>query len=154
LAHDWGDSPEQINHRRIEAINTYFKSQGLTTWLDTTDNKGNMKDCIAESIPACHFFLVFLTANYNQKISKGIKEKDWCYYEYNYATQALVPEKMLLILLEPEMKKRSTWSKRIQADFANREYHEIFFDEELAVTDNIKESLDNLINDIKPLLIK
>jgi hypothetical protein len=141
-----------MNHHRVEVINAYLTSHGLTTWFDSINNKGNMKDTIADAISSSHVFLVFLTSNYNSKISKGIKENDWCYLEYNYATRVLVPENMLLILLEPEMKNRSIWSNRIQLDFAHRHYREIFFDDTSTLTNMNKESLDTLVDDIKSLL--
>jgi hypothetical protein len=40
----------------------------LTSWIDEFHNRDNMLFSIAEGIRKSHFFIVFLTANLNQKI--------------------------------------------------------------------------------------
>jgi hypothetical protein len=100
-----------------------LERNGIVSWIDDQNNEGNMKVTIANAIRACRYFVVFLTANYNEKIAKGVDEKDWCFYEFNYATYAVRPKQILLVVLDPAMKGRSHWTSFIQAEFANRLYY-------------------------------
>jgi hypothetical protein len=113
----------------VKKIHSLLKQSGmkLEPWIDERHNKNNMKICIAEAIKKSHTFIVFLTSNYNDKIKKGEEEeeRDWCFYELNYATYVLQPKNLILVILDEKMRERKVWSTYIQAEFANRVYFDL-----------------------------
>jgi hypothetical protein len=84
-----------------------------------------MKLTIAEAIKDCQFFIAFWTKNYNRKISRGTRFKEWCFYEFNYATYVFPPTHLILVTLEKDMQQRGGWCTFIQAQFANTMYYEL-----------------------------
>jgi hypothetical protein len=84
-----------------------------------------MKVTIANGIAKSRKFIAFLTSNYNEKMKKSVDEKDWCFYEFNFATYKLRPKDIILCVFEKEMKDRNQWAPFLQAEFANRLYFEI-----------------------------
>jgi hypothetical protein len=106
-------------------LSSLLQQQNLKTWIDDTDNTGHMLFSIPEGIKKSNYFVAFLTADFNKKISSGEFEKDWCFRELNYATYILSPKNIVLVVLEEEMKERKDWADPLQFQFANVVYYDM-----------------------------
>jgi hypothetical protein len=127
LSHDHGSevTSGESNHLKVKEFAKFLQGSGVTSWIDDTNNSGNMKITIADGIAKSRKFIAFLTSNYNEKMKKGVDEKDWCFYEFNYATYILRPKDVILCVFEKEMKDRNLWAPFLQAEFANRLYFDV-----------------------------
>jgi hypothetical protein len=97
----------------------------MKPWIDESHNRDNMLFSIAEGIRKSHFFVVFLTANLNEKIKRGHKEKEWCFRELNYAAYKLSPKNVFVVVLEKEMTKRENWADVLLFLFASDVYFDL-----------------------------
>jgi hypothetical protein len=113
------------NHKNVQKIAEIMEDKGLKVWIDDRHNEDNMKISIARGIEQCATFIAFLTTNYNKKIGKGVDEKDWCFYEFNYATYITKPKNIILVIFEEGLAQRSEWATLIRAEFANRVYFDL-----------------------------
>jgi hypothetical protein len=123
LSHDWG--AENKNHLKVKEFASILKNKGFTVWIDDERNKGNMRLTIAEAIKNSRFFIAFLTKSYNRKIERGPRAKEWCFYEFNYATYIIPPSNLILISFEKDMEERGSWCTYLQAAFANQLYYDL-----------------------------
>jgi hypothetical protein len=80
---------------------------------------------IAEGIRKSHFFIVFLTVNFNEKIKRGHEEKEWCFRELNYAAYKLSPKNVFVVVLEQEMTERGKWADVLHFLFASDVYFDL-----------------------------
>jgi hypothetical protein len=124
LSHDWG--AENKNHLKVKEFAAILKkNKEVTVWIDDERNKGNMRLTIAEAIKNSRFFIAFLTKSYNRKIERGPRAKEWCFYEFNYATYIMAPSNLILISFEKDMHERGSWCTYLQAAFANQLYYDL-----------------------------
>jgi hypothetical protein len=101
------------------------KDLELKPWIDESHNHDNMLFSIAEGIRKSHFFIVFLTANINEKIKRGHEEKEWCFRELNYAAYKLSPKNVFVVVLEKEMTRRENWADVLLFLFAGDVYFDL-----------------------------
>jgi hypothetical protein len=126
LSHDWGQDENHLNHTKVKYIGSLLeKNLELKAWIDDSHNHDNMLFSIAEGIRKSHFFIVFLTANLNEKIKRGHEEKEWCFRELNYAAYKLSPKNVFVVVLEEEMTKRDKWAEVLLFLFAGDVYFDL-----------------------------
>jgi hypothetical protein len=97
----------------------------MKPWIDDSNNRDNMLFSIAEGIRKSDFFIVFLTANFNDKIMRGHEEKEWCFRELNYAAYKLSPKNVIVVVLEEKMTRKSNWADVLQFLFASDVYFDL-----------------------------
>jgi hypothetical protein len=114
-----------VNHKRVKHIKSLLEKHNLKPWIDDTHNRDNMLFSIAEGIRKSHFFIVFLTANFNEKIKRGHVEKEWCFRELNYAAYKLSPKNVFVVVLEEEMTDKSSWADALLFLFAGDVYFDL-----------------------------
>jgi hypothetical protein len=125
LSHDWGQDEIHENHFKVKHISFLFKDHKVKSWIDDSNNRDNMLFSIAEGIRQSHFFILFLTANLNEKIKRGHERKEWCFRELNYAAYKLSPKNMIVVVLEEEMTKREKWADSLLLLFATDVYFDL-----------------------------
>jgi hypothetical protein len=118
LSHDWGVDPTHGNHKKVMSINALLKERNLKTWIDEHDNHDEMLYSIPDGIQKSHFFIVFLTANLNEKIKRGHEEKEWCFRELSFASYALSPKNLIVVVLDEAVSERKNWALVLQFLFA------------------------------------
>jgi hypothetical protein len=116
LSYAWGRNNE--NHNRVKMIDGFLSRNGIKCWIDSRCMRGDMKNCITNAVGKIKIFIIFLTIPYNEKIANE-DSKDFCYYEFNYATQVLSTSQMIIVNMDKETRNQKKWAKRLQADFGN-----------------------------------
>jgi GTPase SAR1 family protein len=116
LSHDWGE--DHGNHKKVKEIDSLLKKEGITTWIDSTNNRDNMLFSIADGIRKSHFFIVFLTANFNDKIQRGHEDKEWCFRELSFASYMLSPKNLMVVVLDEAVAGRKNWALILEFLFA------------------------------------
>jgi hypothetical protein len=102
----------------VEDIDSLLKKEGITTWIDSTNNRDNMLFSIADGIRKSRFFIVFLTTNFNDKIQRGHEEKEWCFRELSFASYMLSPKNLMVVVLDEAVAERKNWALVLQFLFA------------------------------------
>jgi hypothetical protein len=121
LYNEWGEKEQGYYNNKKSLL----EKQNLQPWIDDSHNQDNMLFTIAEGIRKSHFFIVFLTANFNEKIKRGNVEKEWCFRELNYAAYKLSPKNVIVVVLEEEMTKKSNWADSLLFLFASDVYFDL-----------------------------
>jgi hypothetical protein len=114
-----------VNHEKVKHIGSLLKKHNMKPWIDESHNRDNMLFSIAEGIRKSYFFIVFLTANLNEKIKRGHETKEWCFRELNYAAYKLSPKNVFVVVLEKEMTKRENWADVLLFLFASDVYFDL-----------------------------
>jgi hypothetical protein len=107
-----------VNHEKVKHIGSLLEKHNMKPWIDESHNRDHMLFSIAEGIRKSYFFIVFLTANLNEKIKRGHETKEWCFRELNYAAYKLSPKNVFVVVLEKEMTRRENWADVLQFLFA------------------------------------
>ena len=109
LTHEWGQDVGHTNHRRVAAVNAALKAQGVSTWFDEERLGGNVVEQITAGIEKTHVVVVFLTKRYMDKVQQGSGKLDYCRMEFLYATRAKSVDKMVVVVMEPELRDSTLW---------------------------------------------
>ena len=73
LSHDWGtDSLGRSTHTRVVEIGRALRNRGLRVWLDEDQMTGDIDARMVEGISRSHVMAVFVTENYQYKVSKQL----------------------------------------------------------------------------------
>ena len=110
LTHNWANG----NHERVAAVNRALKALGIVTWFDDERMEGQVRKKMAEGIENTHCIVVFITALYRDKVNGG-DMRDNCQYELSYAVEQLGPQKMIPVVMEPEMRDSKKWRGQLGA---------------------------------------
>jgi hypothetical protein len=124
LSYDWGGD----SHKKVKYIASLFDSHGLKSWMNDSNNRDNVEVSSVEGIRKCHFFVLFLTASFNEKIKR---EEECVFRELNYAAYSLSPKKIVVVVLEKEMARRENWADVLLLLLASN----VYFDLSEATTD-------------------
>jgi hypothetical protein len=110
LTHDWGQDVMLTNHRRVSALNDELRKRGISTWFDSERLTGDIMEQILVGVDRTQLVAVCLTKRYMDKVAKPPSAKvDYCQVEFKYALRRKGPERMLLIVMEPEMRDSALW---------------------------------------------
>lgn len=122
LTHDWGDATtDYLNHRRVELVNVKLKEFGLVTWFDTERMIGNIRNQMTEGISNSKCVVVFVTQRYQMKVN-SCDPQDNCYFEFNFAAHSLTSKKMVVVVIDPNMKNPKTWNGRLASELGSHLY--------------------------------
>ena len=102
-SHNWGK--DAATHARVKAVVSSLKERGFSVWFDETHMKGNILDAMCKGIDGCDAVLVFVTAEYMQKVEAG-DDHDNVRREFMYAVNG----NKLLIPIRFDSKLPSQWS--------------------------------------------
>jgi hypothetical protein len=135
----------------VKGFASLLQKKSISSWIDDRDNGPFMKHSIIEGIKNSQIFIACLTQNYNEKIKggQGGATRDWCYYELNFATWALPPKNVFLVILEKEMIQRENWCSYLQAEFANRLFFDLTESPKAEAEDETPDGWQKLITEIR-----
>mmetsp|Transcript_7241 Transcript_7241/g.10229 ORF Transcript_7241/g.10229 Transcript_7241/m.10229 type:complete len:478 (+) Transcript_7241:96-1529(+) len=119
LSHDWG--VDHVNHRRVAEINTALKARGLVTWFDEERMEGGVHDRMQEGIDNCKCVVVFITRKYMEKVA-GDDAGDNCQLEFNYAAWKKGNNKIVPVVMEPEVRDTRTWTGQVDFHLGGQLY--------------------------------
>lgn len=120
LSHDWKTAG---NHERIRNLNDTLRGRRVVTWFDEDDMPvgSNITECMSRGIDGSEYFVAFLTRNYIDKVA-GPVAKDNCKKEFQYAELTKGAEKMIAVVMEPELLDPSTWNGPVGMNLAGKLY--------------------------------
>jgi hypothetical protein len=109
LSHDWGLNDS--NHKKVKEIYNALTigKDSLTAWFDEEKIIGDTRQRMVDGIDGAHVVVVFLTKNYEYKVNHKPRHVDNCKYEFNYAFNTKGMEKMVVVVMEPEMTDHTKW---------------------------------------------
>jgi hypothetical protein len=120
LSHDWGAN--SANHHRVKRICSALQSLGMSAWLDEQQiGINNIRDRIAAGIDASDCMVLFITSNYMNKVN-GTDGRDCCKIEFNYAFDKLGPQRMIAVVLDPELLDTKKWRGSLGAALGSQLY--------------------------------
>jgi hypothetical protein len=117
LAHDWGESPDYVNHGRVTIVYEELTKLGLKLWFDKFDMAGNLRNEMTVGIETTNCVLVFITGRYQDKVN-SLDPKDNCYFEFNFACFRLTSKRIIPVVIDPEMRNTQKWKGRLAAELA------------------------------------
>ena len=113
LPHNWGkDELGRDNHYRVSIINEELKKLGYQTWFDQECMKGEIDNQMADGIEKTQGVIVFITKKYYDKVT-GEKASDSCRLEFNYAVRTKTSSKMIVVVMEPDLRDTSKWKRSV-----------------------------------------
>jgi hypothetical protein len=117
LSHDWGPSPSYGNHEKVKQIHRALTTgkDPLTAWFDDVDMDGDTKQGMVNGIDGAHVVVVFLTKKYEYKVNHNPRHLDNCKYEFDYAFNSKGMEKLVVVVMEPEMADPTKWQGAFKA---------------------------------------
>ena len=111
LSHNWGkDELGRDNHYRVSIINEELKKLGYQTWFDQERMKGEIDNQMADGIEKTQGVIVFITKKYYDKVT-GERASDSCRLEFNYAVRTKTSSKMIVVVMEPDLRDTSKWKR-------------------------------------------
>ena len=116
-SHDWGVNG--ANHARVREVVEALRQAGHAVWFDENEMKGNLLDDMCNGIDNCDAILIFVTANYIQKIASG-NDRDNCRREFMYAQRRHGTRRMVTIRFESHL--QSKWNGPIGMLLGERLY--------------------------------
>jgi hypothetical protein len=143
FSHDWEeDSQGRDNHARVRKIQQLLHEKQVVCWLDEDHLFGNVFEKTKRAVNNSTCVVVFITANYIKKVN-GKHSHDNCKLEYNCATHRRGAEKMIPVVMEPEMRNPDSWIGPVGYRLGGLEYVDCSSD------DNLEEMVEILYQEIK-----
>jgi len=102
------DTRGRNNHERVGAMNSALRSLGVSTWFDSSAMNGDIAQCMATGIDSSSVFVVFITGEYIRKCAECGAD-DNCHAEFSYAVQRKGVQKVVAVVMEPELKDTAKW---------------------------------------------
>ena len=103
LSHNWGK--DAAVHLKVKKIYEMLSNNSdLEVWFDETHLKGNIPLAMANGIDSSDVFLVFVTAEYMDKVASG-KHQDNVFREFNYAQETMGQDRLIPIKFENIQRK-------------------------------------------------
>lgn len=124
LTHDWGVVNGVDNHARVSKINAALQAKGLTTWFDSEQMEGNIKQKMTSGIDNAQCIIVFITGRYVEKVASDNAE-DNCQLEFNYASMRKTASKMIPVVMEKGMRNTSEWEGAVGMVLGSRLYIDV-----------------------------
>ena len=126
LSHDWGtDELGRRTHDRVKRVHALLRQNGIATWLDEEEMRGNIVQRMTEGIESSTLVLVFVTRNYIDKAAgRGPNgESDNVFREFQYSCQRkTVGVQLLPVVLEPSCLNQRTWDGAVGFNLGNHLY--------------------------------
>ena len=109
-SHDWGDSPDYLNHQRVKRIHEALTapSCGLKLFLDEHQFRSNIDDHMSAGIDQSVVVLVYVTQKYMDKVKQTL-HFDNCKKEFQYATRQKAPEMIIPVVMDRGMCSQQAW---------------------------------------------
>ena len=120
LSHDW-KTPG--NHERVRELNEALMGRRMVTWFDEQAFSPGVDivQHMCNGIESSDFFVVFITQNYLEKVA-GSNSKDNCQKEFKYAESVKGAEKMIPVVMEPELKDTAKWFGPVGMNLSGKLY--------------------------------
>lgn len=119
LAHNWG--AYNSNHERVQCICEALRARGIMCWFgDAQTVKGDVWATIKSGIDNAKVFVIFLTSEYLRKVTGDPSNN--CRFEFEHALKKLDAEKMIPVVMEPEMLNPNHWKAKLGAVVAGSLY--------------------------------
>lgn len=119
LSHDWGEN--SANHFRVRKVCQALKALGMSVWFDEEQIHGHIRDKIVAGIDSCDCMVVFVTRNYINKVN-GNEGRDCCKMEFNYGFDHLGPQRMVAVVMEPDLLDCKKWPGSLGAALGSQLY--------------------------------
>ena len=148
ITHNWGKG--NFNHQQVAKVNTALKARGIITWFDDDRMRGNVRKKMTVGIENAKCMLVCITQQYKDKVNSN-DDRDNCRYEFTYGVEQLGPQRMVVLVMEPEMRNPRAWKGELGAALGRKLYHDFpegIKDEESfnGLIDRIEEEIREIIN--------
>mmetsp|Transcript_3545 Transcript_3545/g.5029 ORF Transcript_3545/g.5029 Transcript_3545/m.5029 type:complete len:333 (-) Transcript_3545:479-1477(-) len=144
LSHDWGVG--HANHNRVAEINSALQAKGLITWFDEEKIEGAVRKKMEEGIFHCKCVVVFITKRYMEKVASD-NAGDNCQLEFNYAAHVKTNNKMVPVVMEPEMCNTKKWRGPVALDLITKLY--VNFKEPILTPEMVDKLYSSIISIIK-----
>ena len=125
LAHTWvADSLGRDNHERVATINRALKERGLNTWFDEDRLCGDINIQMADGIDRSRAVVIFITHAYMVKVNGDGPngENDNAKFEFDLALLKKGVQRMVPIVMDPEVKDTKNWTGVVAGKFGTRLY--------------------------------
>ena len=110
LSHDWGAGPDYTNHARVKRVAEALQARGLRVWLDEEEMPtGAFRSQMARGITNSTLFIVFVTSNYQTKVTGPDAARDNCKYEFDYGFDLRGQNLTIPVVMEAVMKDQRLW---------------------------------------------
>jgi hypothetical protein len=133
LTHDWGsDELGRNNHARVTEVYKALKQLGLNPWFDEEMMEGDINDKMANGVENSATIVVFITERYVVKASgRGeLKNDDNCKYEFDHSCRIRGVDKMIVCVMEPQMRSTAVWKGSVGGKLGGKLYHDLCDDGE------------------------
>jgi hypothetical protein len=150
LSHEWGQDSYSTNHKRVSALNDELRKQGVITWFDSDQLSGDVMSQIVAGIDRTKLVVVFITKGYLSKVAQPDDSKvDYCRLEFKYAVRRKGPEKMLVVVMDPDLLNPSTWVGPVGAVLGDMLYINYSKDELLSsAAKNLKDMINRKVAEL------
>ena len=103
MSHNWGKNASV--HSKVKMISEVLSGHPeIEVWFDETHMKGNIPLAMANGIDSSDVFLVFVTAEYMDKVASG-KHQDNVFREFNYAQETMGQNRLIPIKFDNVQRK-------------------------------------------------
>jgi hypothetical protein len=147
ITHNWGK--QNFNHQQVARINAALKARGIITWFDDDRMRGNVRKKMTTGIENTKCMLVCITSEYKDKVNSN-DDRDNCRYEFTYGVEQLGPQRMVVLVMEPEMKNPRNWKGELGAALGRKLYHD--FTEGQKNEDAFKRMMDQIEEEIREII--
>ena len=140
MAHEWGTVSDKPNtHEKVKAISTVLCDKGLEVWLDENHLRGEVASGIMKGLQQSKCCVVFLTKRYLERCNDPNNN---CAKEFKAATKIHKIQKMIVVLLDPEVANPTSWFGVVQFELGDKLYID------LSKTENWDHSIPQLYDEI------
>jgi hypothetical protein len=117
--HDWGFSPDHINHEKVKTVCSTLKDMGITLWFDSERMvHDNIQNQMTSAIENTKSVVAFITERYQTKVN-SMDPHDACYFEFNFACFRLTNRRIIPVVMEKSMLNQKEWKGRLAAELGN-----------------------------------
>jgi hypothetical protein len=123
LTHAWGSQSDNYeNHRLVGKIYGELKTRyNMKMWFDQDYIQGSIVDEIVHGLTHTKCMIVFLTKQYQSKISDG-KEGKMCKLEFDRGLMRFGHDRLIPVIMEEEMLNLSNWSEKVATVFGGTKF--------------------------------
>ena len=149
-SHDWGtDALGRSNHERVLLVKKLLHACGLRCWLDEEQMQGDVNDKMTEGIDNAETVIVFVTGRYITKAAgKGPNgANDNCKLEFDYASLRKGVERMVAVVMEPDVRDTKTWRGVVGAKLGTSLYVDMSGDSLESAVQTLAREIRSRIND-------
>lgn len=97
LSHEWSE------HSFAIELSKYLKGRGADIWIDASNMKGDISQAMAEGVDNSTYFLIVVTAAYQNKVNLATGKPENCEMEYSFALTKKGKDFFILIVRDNTM---------------------------------------------------